>query len=260
MYANLPSGIHVSGQGPAVILLHSSLSSARQWLPLVSLLKNSHMIINVDILGYGKSEKVIDEKYYNLNVETARIQKVIDELIPSQEYHLVGHSYGGAIALKLAVESPIKILSLTLYEPVAFHLFEQNSDERKQANLFAEKVNIDDKYQAATVFTDFWNKDGFFKTLPQKMKDYMAADMEKVSLDFQGLMSEEYNENDLQHISCETFLLSGEFSPKLSHLLIKKIANAMPNVKQVTFNAGHMGPVDNSDLIHPAIANFIKTL
>jgi len=258
MSVNLPSGIHVSGQGPAVILLHSSLSSARQWLPLVSLLKNTHTMINIDILGYGKSEKVIDEKHYNLNVETARIQKVIDELIPSQEYHLVGHSYGGAIALKLAVESPKKILSLTLYEPVAFHLFEQGSDERKQANLFAEKVNIDDKYQSATVFTDFWNKKGFFKSLPQKMKDYMAADMHKVSLDFQGLMSEEYNESDLQHILCDTLLLSGKFSPKLSHSLIRKIANAMRNVKQITFDAGHMGPIENSDLIHPAIADFIE--
>jgi len=258
MYSNLPSGVYVSGQGPAVILLHSSLSSARQWLPLVNMLKSNHLIINVDILGYGNAENIVDPENYNFNVEIARLKKVINAVIPRQNYHVVGHSCGGAIALKLAVESPEKLLSLSLYEPVAFHLLTEGSEARKQSDLFAEKVDIDDKHQAAAVFTDFWNKEGFFKTLPKKMQDYMAADMAKVSLDFQGLMSEKYNENDLRQILCDTLLLAGEHSPELSHVLINKIAKALPNVEKITFDAGHMGPVDNSEIVHPVVAEFIK--
>ncbi|MFT5757224.1 MAG: pimeloyl-ACP methyl ester carboxylesterase [Alteromonadaceae bacterium] len=258
MYKNLPSGIYVSGQGPAVILLHSSLSSARQWLPLVNMLTSNHLVINVDILGYGKADDIIDPDNYNFDVEIARIKKVIKVLIPTEKYHLVGHSCGGAIALKLAVEAPENVLSMSLYEPVAFHLLSEGSDARKQSDLFAKKVDIDDKYQAAEIFTDFWNKDGFFKTLPQKMQDYMAADMAKVRLDFKGLISETYSENDLQYILCDTLLLRGINSPELSHILINKIAMALPHVEQVTFNAGHMGPIDNSSIIQPVIANFIK--
>ncbi len=258
MYSNLPSGVYVSGQGPAVILLHSSLSSARQWLPLVNILKSSHLIINIDILGYGSAGDVIDPDNYNFDVEIARIETAIKTLIPNQKYHLVGHSCGGAIALKMAVESPKKLLSLSLYEPVVFHLLSQGSDARKQSDLFAEKVDVDNKYEAAAIFTDFWNKDGFFKTLPQKMQDYMAANMAKVSLDFKGIMSERYNENDLRHILCDTLLLSGEHSPELSHILIDKIAKNIPSTKQVQFNAGHMGPIDNYSVIQSVIANFIK--
>jgi hypothetical protein len=34
------------------------------------------------------------------------------------------------------------------------------------------------------------------------MQDYMPTDVAKVSLDFKGLISEKYNENNLQHIFC----------------------------------------------------------
>ena len=259
MYSNLPSGVYVSGQGPAVILLHSSLSSARQWLPLVAMLKKNHLVINFDILGYGQAEDVVDSENYNFSIEIKRILQVINELIPTQKYHLVGHSCGGAIALKLAVAEPDKILSLSLYEPVAFHLFEEGSDAQKQSNQFSKKVAIEDNYQAAEIFTNFWNKEGFFKTLPKKIQGYMAADMTKVNLDFQGIMAEKYKESDLENILCEVLLLCGQHSPELSHILINKIAKAIPNVKQMEFDAGHMGAIDQSEIIHPVIANFIQS-
>ena len=118
----LPQGIHLSGQGTAVVLLHSSLSSGRQWQLLVKQLKENYKVINIDILGYGQAPDVIDAVGYDLNVEINRINKALTVLIPEQKYHLVGHSCGGGLALKLSVEQPEKVLSLSLFEPVAFHL------------------------------------------------------------------------------------------------------------------------------------------
>jgi len=259
MSSNLPSGVYVSGQGPAVILLHSSLSSARQWLPLVAMLNKDHLVINFDILGYGQAEDVIDGDNYDFSVEIKRIKQVINELVPTQKYHLVGHSCGGAIALKMAVAEPDKILSLSLYEPVAFHLFEEGSDAQKQANQFAQKVATGDNFQAAEIFTNFWNKEGFFKTLPKKMQDFMASGMAKVNLDFQGIMAEKYNDNDLENILCDVLLLCGLHSPELSHILINKIASGIPNAKRVAFDAGHMGAADQSEIIQPVIGNFIQS-
>ena len=63
------NGIYFSGQGTPVILLHSSLSSAKQWSALVKLLELNFLVINVDILGYGNADKVTDETNYNFDVE-----------------------------------------------------------------------------------------------------------------------------------------------------------------------------------------------
>lgn len=254
----LPKGVYISGQGTPVVLLHSSLSSARQWLPLVKLLEPYFLVINIDILGYGNADKVTEPLIYNFDVEIDRIENIIATVASNQAFHLVGHSCGGAIALKLAVQQPDRILSLSLYEPVAFHLLEQGSEARVLADDFANKVAIDDMYQAAEVFTNFWNKEGFFRSLPQKMQDLMAKDMPKVSLDFKGLTREKYTLNDIGFIKCRALIMTGDYSPVLSKLLAGKIGSALANVSHQNFPTGHMGPVSHSEIIHPAIAEFIQ--
>jgi len=257
--SNLPRGVYVTGQGPAVVLLHSSLSSARQWQYLVNLLKADFTVINFDILGYGKAEKVQDSDNYDLNVETGRIKQVLQQVIGKAPYHLVGHSCGGAIALKLAVEMPDKLLSLALFEPVAFHLLAKGSPQRQEAEDFKTRVFIDDAYLAAEIFTNFWNKPGFFRALPKKMQDLMAADIAKVNLDFKGLVAESYTLADLSVISCRSLLMHGSESPQLSRHLSQIITRALPAVSEQGFTTGHMGPVSHSEEIHPAIADFIRT-
>ncbi|MFB0979992.1 MAG: alpha/beta hydrolase [Alteromonadaceae bacterium] len=254
------SGIYVSGAGIPVVLLHSSLSSARQWQLLVKLLEPNFLVINVDILGYGNADKVTDEQNYNFDVEIKRIEKVLCAVSPNQPFHLVGHSCGGAIALKLAVEQPKKILSLSLYEPVAFHLLEQESEARALSDEFTRKVDIDNTHQAAEIFTDFWNNEGFFQSLPPKVQASIANDMPKVRLDSKGLMSENYSLADLSGITCQTLMMTGEYSPDLSHLLSNKIKDSLSNVEDKRFPTGHMGPLSHSDLIHPAIADFIHNI
>ncbi|WP_083690135.1 alpha/beta fold hydrolase [Colwellia sp. UCD-KL20] len=255
---NLPLGIHVLGRGPAVILLHSSLSSSKQWLPLVECLKTRFKVINIDILGYGAAEAVAEPQSYNFSIEIERIQEALQQVIPNEAYHIVGHSCGGALALKLAVENPSHVLSLSLYEPVAFHLLPQGSEARIAANKFAQEVNIGDLYLAAEKFTDFWNAKGFFRKLPERMQQLMAKDMEKVNLDFIGLTAETYGSDDINKIKSPVMMMTGNQSPQLSKTLAALIVTSLDNVKEVSFEAGHMGPVSHASTIQPKIAEFIR--
>lgn len=257
---NLPSGIKVSGQGPAIVLLHSSLSSSKQWLWLVNELEQNFMVINCDFLGYGDAEDVSNPEHYSFEMEVARIHQALDILIPNQSFHLVGHSCGGAIALKLAVENPKRILSMSLYEPVAFHLLAKGTAERDEAESFANAVAGKTQHQSAEIFTNFWNQEGFFKSLPTKMQDLMAADMDKVNLDFKGLIGEQYNLNDVGSITAPCLLMHGQYSPHLSVHLASLIIGALDNVKELSFPAGHMAPVSHASLIQPAISEFIQSV
>ena len=254
------SGIHVCGHGPGIVLLHSSLSSAKQWLPLVLQMKEYFTCINIDILGYGQAPKVTDLEHYNFDVELMRIRTAIEHYLGAQAYHLVGHSCGGAIALKLAVEAPDKLFSLSLFEPVAFHLLAPGSENRLIAERFSDEVADKDNYAAATIFTDFWNQQGFFNAQPKKMQQLMAADMPKVNLDFKGLISEKYTVQDLAKISAKSLLMTGKDSPDLGHYLADKIAQGLVNVKQQCFDGGHMAPISHAQQVQSAIADFIHAV
>ncbi|WP_448213320.1 alpha/beta fold hydrolase [Colwellia sp. MEBiC06753] len=250
-------GVNVSGTGPAIVFLHSSLSSSRQWLPLVKQLEQQFTCINIDILGYGLADEVSSPQDYGFDVETSRIKEALKQAIGEQSYHLVGHSCGGAIALKLAVECPQKVLSMTLFEPVAFHLLEKGTKEHTEAEEFARLCDIDDMAKAAEIFTEFWNSPGFYQSLPPKLQALMAKDMKKVILDFKGLISEHYTLGDLIAISSPSFIMTGKDSPYLSHFLADKLIQHLPLVSHQQVEGGHMAPISHAEDVQPKIADFI---
>ncbi len=221
------------------------------------MLKDRYKVINIDTLGYGEADHVKDKNNYNFSEELERVNKALNILIGEDPFHLVGHSCGGAIALKLAVENANRVLSMSLYEPVAFHLLPNGSDAKCVSDDFASKIDIDDYALAAERFTDFWNKKGFFKSLPEKMQLSMSQDMEKVNIEFIGLTSEKYTLVDMKKITAPVMIMVGEYTPELSKTLSGIIASPFTNVNQKIFPAGHMGPVSHAEIIHPVIAEFI---
>jgi len=250
-------GINVCGEGPAIVLLHSSLSSNKQWLGLVNLLKNHFTIINIDLLGYGNAEQVVDTIGYNFDVEVERILTSVQSVIGNDKFHLVGHSCGGAIALKMAVEIPDVPLSLSLFEPVAFHLFNKESEESKLMTNFTEQIDLRDNESAAEAFVDFWNGDGYFKCLPDKAKTLMTLGIDKVRLDFKGIMFEKYKLEQLDNIKVPSLFLFGKYSPKLSQVLSENIILNLPDVESHEIAAGHMAPLSHARLVDSLIADFL---
>lgn len=256
---NLLKGIHVSGKGPIVILLHSSLSSSKQWTILVNHLKSEFTVINIDILGYGSARNVECLENYRASVEINRIKSTLNQLgLENEPYHIVGHSFGGALGLKLAVEEPKRVLSLSLYEPVPFHLIEEDTEEKTILNELFKKVNVDDLFMAAEAFMDYWNEKGFFKSLPLRIQQGASNEMKKVNIDSIALMAETYGPNEINKIASPVLMITGEKSPELSKVLANIIVSSLVNVRQEIFDAGHMGVISHAHIIQPKIAEFIQ--
>ena len=253
-------GVRVSGSGPAVVLLHSSLSSSRQWKQLVATLAQSCLCINIDLLGYGSAPKVSNAGNYSLNCETDRVMNSVNELIGDEPFHLIGHSFGGANALKISVEHPQRLLSLSLFEPVAFHLLAKGTMVREQVDMFANNVATSSNEEGARIFTNTWNKPGFFDQLPAKMQKLMALDIDKVNLDFKGLISENYTAQDTQIIQCPVNLMRGIHSPSISQTLIEILLNEIEGANLTEFDAGHMAPISQSAEVAQHISEFIDSI
>jgi len=257
-------GISVTGKGPVVIFLHSSLSSSNQWQKLAQVLSKKFTCVNVDLLGYGNARDVENEADYNFSTEIGRIKNVISEMMePNEKYHLIGHSCGGAIALKMAVEHPEHLLSLAIYEPVAFHLFKSSnvdcaSDIFFKTKQFAESLLSLDKSSATKMFVDFWNGDGFFEALPEKAQQMMSKGIDKVNLDFNGIFNEEYSFEALFNIHCPCLVLYGLYSPDASKLLSKYIVKHLTNVQTEEIPAGHMGPISHGKIVNSLIIDFYQ--
>lgn len=258
----LNQGVSIDGNGEIVVFLHSSLSSSKQWRSLAQTLSRSFTCINIDLLGYGEAPSVEHPSSFTFNTEIERIKTIINQVSEGSKYHLIGHSCGGAIALKMAVENPESILSLSLYEPVSFHLYDslpvsKISDIGKQIKGFAEQMASLDRSQATQKFFDFWNGEGAFHIMPDKVKQAMINDIDKVHLDFKGIFHEKYTCEGISKISSPCLVLYGQYSPEISIQLSQNIIKELKDVQAVEVASAHMGPISHPHLIEPAIKQFI---
>src|ERR1044072_3305576 len=113
----------MEGHGRAVVLLHSSMSSKNQWRTLAQDLRTRFRVIAIDMLGYGHARMPQRGSEYATADEVRNVERIIGTiLLPGEPYHLVGHSYGGVVALHVAQRALHRLASLTLLEPMAVHL------------------------------------------------------------------------------------------------------------------------------------------
>ena len=89
----------VEGRGAPALLLHAAASTGEQWRHLAQRLAGSHSVVVVDLLGEGKSPPVPAGAPI-LETELALLEERLCAL--EEPVALVGHSYGGLLALELA--------------------------------------------------------------------------------------------------------------------------------------------------------------
>src|SRR5580658_4520914 len=106
-----------------VIALHCSGSGAAQWRRLGETLGERCELIAPEHYGCESTGHWTGGPAFTLADEAERTIALIDAT--DRKVHLVGHSYGGGVALHVALARTDRIASLTLYEPSAFYLLKQ---------------------------------------------------------------------------------------------------------------------------------------
>ena len=165
---------------------------------------------------------------------------------------VIGHSLGGTVALRLALERPRALSRLVLIEPVLFHAA---GPEAKAAHLaehapFAAML-ARDPAEAAAYFQSIWGAGAAFADLPEPQRRYItdrihliAAPDDALTDDRAGLLAP----GRLEALTVPVLLIRGERSPPVIAAIHETLARRLPDVAEVVVpGAGHMAPIT-----HPA--------
>ena len=101
------------GQGEPVLLIHGFGGSSHNWEPVAEDLAENYRLIAPDLRGFGWSERPADKAVYAFESQVELVLGVLD-VLGIERAHVVGHSYGGGVALWLASRNPERVRSLVL--------------------------------------------------------------------------------------------------------------------------------------------------
>ena len=180
---------------------------------------------------------------------------------------LLGHSLGATIALRVALERPELVRSLTLIEPVLF-CAARASDPAAFAQHVAEFAPVTaafrrgDMMAAAAAFHAIWS-DGDFAALPEKVRLSLAARMPVIPATAPVLYEDAggmLGYMRLESLGIPALLLEGARSPAVMGVIQKELERRLPQVQRVVIEgAGHMSPLTHAPAVSAAIAGFYGT-
>ena len=243
-----------------VVALHSSASSSRQWDGYRNLLDADVPFITPQLYGYGTRSTWPNGKPVTLQQEAERIL----EAFPQEPVDLVGHSYGGVVAMQVALMASQRVRSLTLYEPVLFGLLRQDSASVLQAeeiegigHRIAMLALSGRNRDAAALFVDYWSVPGAWVSMPTTRQDAVAALMPKVRAEFEAIFHSGIRPAELQGMLFPIRVLYGDRSPAPSRRIAQLLKAQLP-FAQVTSLQGkrHMTPLAEPDAMAPLLFPF----
>jgi pimeloyl-ACP methyl ester carboxylesterase len=182
-------------------------------------------------------------------------------------FHLVGHSYGGAIALKAALRDSDRLISLVLYEPVLFSVLmadaPQSAAAREITAVRDEAIRLieeSDSCGAARCFVDYWSGDRTWAAMPETRRAALAAAVEGVMPEWHALFYEPTPLTAFAQVNVPTLFLTGTNSRVPARAVARLLTAVLPNVRVEEIDGvGHMAPVTHPDLINPVIEQFLET-
>lgn len=250
-------GYFCEGEGPAVLLLHCSLSSKGQWRGLSSLLARDFRVVAVDLYGYGDTPMPEEPEGFTLLDEVELVRALLEGILPEQSFHVVGHSYGAATALSFARCHPARVRALTLFEPVSFHLLEQGDPALEPVLGMMRELEgflgAGLTREAAGTFVDYWSGAGAFARYPARMQDDFARRSGKLLLDFKALTGTPFTLEDYRQLKLPVTLMAGRGSRIPSLRVTERLSQTLPESRLVWLETGHMGPVTDPALVNPVI-------
>lgn len=264
------------GQGPVMVVVHGGPGLSHNYLlPGMAKLAEKYQVTFYDQRGSGKSiptalnEKNINIQQFILDLETLRKNLKLEKII------LVGHSWGGILAMQYAIQYPSNISALILMNSVpatskGTHAFEEELNKRfvpinkelsvlqKQMNAHPGEPQYVTNYLRAMMKTYFYHSEDIKKlTLiftPESAKNIFKID----AIFTRNFLNKPYNiRSQLKKLHIPTLVVHGDVDP-IPVWTAREIANNIPNGHLVVIKqCGHFPYIEQPAILFPLIYDFL---
>lgn len=260
---------HVYSAGPedapAVVLVHGiGAKGARDWTGLMSALAPDFHVISFDLPGFGRSSKG-NEQYTPKNY-AAFVRHVAQQRVHKRPFFLVGHSLGGAIALRYATLYPEDVRALVLADVpgILHHLAYSRYLGHLGIDHFMPKIYPAQNDHLSNLMSTVFSKLEWAKPAPQIIlltprlrQKFLSAEPGRIA--GLALVLEDFSA-DLGRVRTPTLVLWGgrdDLAPVRNGRVLS--AN-LPQAQLEVFEASGHTPMDDvPELFNRRVAEFLRS-
>ncbi len=253
------------GAGPNVILLHAGGSSGAQWRQSAPYLENDYHLIVPDLIGFGDTDPWSGPSEPSHD-DQARLVASLIAAECNGSVHIVGHSFGGAIAARLALAKPELFRALVLIEPVLTPLLTLAGREdvfaeyNDLATTFIEDGRAGRDEVAWRGFIDYRNGTGTWDGLSEKARTRFLASTQLTVDTFVSNLADPTTLEDVRTIVAPTLILCGEKTTQPDRVVTEILHEELPNsAYQIISKAEHMSPLTHPEPVAEAIMEHLKS-
>ena len=248
---------------PWVLCIHSAGSSSAQFRGLAQQLGTDFKLVAADLFGHGNTPQWTDSRPLTLADEAGPLEALLPD---GQAVHLVGHSYGAAVALRIALNQPRRVRSLALYEPAIWGTLAQLCpDDPATHEIMAVREATMHELETGQVelamarFVDYWNGVGTWVAMPFERQLRLLETARSLRAIWHATFFDRWPAAALHKLDMPALLLGGSASTAAARRVTLLLRGLLPRTRTVEFSGlGHMAPVSNAAVVNQAIEVFLR--
>jgi pimeloyl-ACP methyl ester carboxylesterase len=250
-------GYEARGTGPVVLLLHSSVSGCRQWRPLTALIEDRFRAVAVDLIGYGDTPGWEADRPQELADQVAAVLAVAEQV--GRPVAIVGHSFGGSVAIGTAAALGDRLPRLILLEPNPFAIIQES-----EPAAYAEAAGLRDTVQtcgargawdeAAARFADYWNGAGSWASMTPDRREVFARALRPNYHEWDAVMCAPTS-REVAAVTAWTDVIAASDTTRSIAAVVRTLERLRPDWRFTWIDSGgHMAPISRGDVINPLVA------
>lgn len=250
-------------EAATVLCVHAFGASAMQYHGLVTRLEPRLVVRPVELYGHGRRARWSAPRGFTIGDEVAALRAAVPD---RGAIHLVGHSYGAAVALRLAAALPGRVRSLALYEPAVWGtLAAWCPDEPATREIEAVRDDTNallaagDLEGATGRFIDYWSGPGQWAATSASRRPRLMATVQSLRAVWDATFDDVWRAVDLRAFeTLPCLLMSGTASTAAARRATALLRAALPSARALDFDGlGHLGPITHAPAVDAALEAFL---
>jgi non-heme chloroperoxidase len=257
-----------AGKGDPLVLVHGTVADYRTWRrQLAEFAKHYHVISYSRRFHFPNAANERDE--YSVQLHAEDLAQLIQHF-SEKPAHIVSASWGGNVALYVALKHPDLVHSIVLGEPPTLPLLMNDARQKYLADDFylhsflpAREALLKNRWEdGVRLFVDGVMGQGSFNAMPSPIQKYFLDNAAEFKAE---AVSENYffnfTSDIVSTIHTPTLLLEGDRSPKFFHVILDILQSSLSNVeRRIIPNASHGIHIDNTKVYNEVVLNFLNNI